>query len=162
MHAYKIIGFYNAIRGENLCNLPEVRGNSMMEKIYRTIVKEIKKELPNVQGIYLFGSYATSQQQLSSDLDIAILMPHPINNLQRWQLAQHLASMLHKEVDLVDLQCASTVMQFQIVRNGKRLFSADFAFCEHFEDKVFQLYLTLNDDRKPILDEVKKTGKIYG
>jgi len=133
-----------------------------MDSLQENIVKEIRTVFPRVQGIYLFGSQVNGQQNKESDLDIAVLMPIPMDNLQRWKISQQLAASLKKEVDLVDLQSASTVMQFQVVRNGKRLFTADFSYCERFEDKVFQLYLTLNDERKPILDEIKKSGNIYG
>ncbi len=133
-----------------------------MDFLQENIVKEIKKALPEVQGIYLFGSHVSGQQNQESDLDIAVLLPEPMENIHRWKLSQQLAASLKKEVDLVDLQNTSTVMQFQVVRKGKRLFTANFSYCERFEDKVFQLYLTLNDDRKPILDEIKKRGNIYG
>ena len=138
------------------------KANRQMDKIRKTIIAEIKKALPEVKGIYLFGSYAKGQQNIESDLDIAILLFPALENIRRWKLSQHLAAILNKDVDLVDLQSASTVMQFQVITQGKRLYDADFAFCEQFEDKVYQLYLTLNDDRKFILDEIRKTGKIYG
>jgi len=31
-----------------------------------------------------------------------------------------------------------------------------------FENRVYQLYLTLNEDRREILEDISKSGKIYG
>lgn len=89
-------------------------------------------------------------------------MSEPLDPVYRWKTAQQLERQLLRDVDLVDLQSASTVIQFQVVSTGQRIFTQDENAMVWWELKVYQLYLTLNDDRKPILEEIKKTGTIYG
>nr|WKN34085.1 nucleotidyltransferase domain-containing protein [Tunicatimonas sp. TK19036] len=122
----------------------------------------LQKALPQIQAIYLFGSIAQGQSTPESDVDIAILCPERLEPLHRWNLAQQLARELHRDVDLIDLQQASTVMRFQVVSTSERIYTQDENKMAWWELQVYQLYLTLNDDRKPILDEIKKTGTIYG
>lgn len=41
-----------------------------------TIVKTVLSCYPDVEVVYLFGSYLTPDQQQDSDADIAVLFPH--------------------------------------------------------------------------------------
>lgn len=122
----------------------------------------LQQTLPEVQAIYLFGSTAQKQTTPESDIDIAVLCPERLDPVHRWEVAQQLAQQLHRDVDLVDLQKASTVMRFQVVSTGERVYTQDENKMAWWELQVYQLYFTLNDDRKPILEEIKKSGTIYG
>jgi len=126
------------------------------------ITSYLLPSLPDIQAIYLFGSYAQQQATAESDVDIAVLCPKPLESIHRWEIIQQLAKELKQEVDLVDLQSASTVIQFQVVSTGERIYCRDENEMAWWELKVYQLYLTLNDDRRPILEEIKRTGTIYG
>lgn len=133
-----------------------------MKEIKPLSIKYTQKTLPGVQALYLFGSIVCEHFTSESDIEVAFLCPAPVAPLQRWEMTQQLAIQLHREVDLIDLQQASTVMQFQVVSTGERIFAADEQYMPWWELKVYQLYLTLNDDRKPILEEIRKSGHIYG
>ena len=126
------------------------------------IVQHLHTTLPSLRAVYLFGSVVTEHFTEDSDIDIAVLTSEPMDALLRWELIQQLAIALNRDVDLVDLSTASTVMQFQVVSTGERIFTADATAMEWWELKVYQLYLTLNDDRKPILEAIQQTGRIYG
>ena len=126
------------------------------------IIHHLQRALPTVQAVYLFGSVVTEHFTEDSDVDVAVLTSEPMDALLRWKLIQQLAIALNRDVDLVDLSTASTVMQFQVVSTGERIFTADATMMEWWELKVYQLYLTLNDDRKPILEAIQQTGRIYG
>ncbi len=126
------------------------------------IVQHLHTALPSLRVVYLFGSVVTEHFTEDSDIDIAVLTSEPMDALLRWKLIRQLAIALNRDVDLVDLSTASTVMQFQVVSTGERIFTADAAAMEWWELKVYQLYLTLNDDRKPILEAIQQTGRIYG
>ena len=130
-----------------------------MEKL---TVQHLHTALPSLRAVYLFGSVVTEHFTEDSDIDIAVLTFEPMDALLRWELIQQLAIALNRDVDLVDLSTASTVMQFQVVSTGERIFTADATTMEWWELKVYQLYLTLNDDRKPILEAIQQTGRIYG
>ena len=68
---------------------------------------------PDVAGIYLYGSFDSPYRRDESDLGLAILSPHPLGAVACWNLAQDVAVAVDRDVDVVDLQAASTVLRFQ-------------------------------------------------
>lgn len=53
-----------------------------------------------------------------------------------------------KDVDLVDLTVASSVMRVQVIAHGERLYCSDEAVCEAFEDLVYSEYVRLQEERR--------------
>ncbi|MEQ9306121.1 MAG: nucleotidyltransferase domain-containing protein [Marinoscillum sp.] len=125
------------------------------------VVELIGKEIPLIRGIYLFGSGTSDSFTDTSDVDLAIISDTAINNRLVWDLKYKLSEILHREVDLIDLQPADTVLQMQVVTNGVRLFTSDEKESDWFESKVWWNYFTLNEDRAVILEEIAKTKTIY-
>jgi predicted nucleotidyltransferase len=126
------------------------------------IVSEITTALPGIEAVYLFGSADTPEQRAGSDIDLAFLSWLPVDAVRRWEFAQHLASRLGRDVDLVDLREASAVMRAQVVAHGRRLYCADEPACERFEDYVFSAYARLNESRRDILGQITREGRIHG
>lgn len=122
------------------------------------IVSAIQSLIPEVRCIYLFGSYADGSQTDTSDIDIAVLCPSKINPLKRWDMQEALARQFNRDVDLVDLLSASTVMQFQIIKHGLCLFSVENESTK-FEMQVMSMYQHLNIERAAILDELMELNK---
>jgi len=127
-----------------------------------SLVPVILRRLPGVVAVYLFGSEARGAAREESDLDLAVLAEGPIPGKALWETAQALAALAGREVDLIDLARASTVMQMQVVTGGRRVHCADENACESFEDRVYSSYAWLNEERKAILQEIEKRGKVYG
>lgn len=125
-------------------------------------VQIIRSTLPDVQTIYLFGSQSTGEQHADSDIDIAILLEHTLPETAIWELSQKLAHQYSRNVDLIDLRSASTVMRMQIISKGRRLFCANRTTCEMFEDFVFSDYARLNEERAGILEDIRQRGSVYG
>jgi hypothetical protein len=73
-----------------------------------------------------------------------------------------LAEILGREVDLLDLQSALTVLRIQAIDKGRRLFGAGRAALEEFEDRVFADYAQLNEERAAILADIRKRGTVCG
>lgn len=126
------------------------------------LTSSILTALPDCQAIYLFGSWGTDAQRPESDIDLAVLPSQPIDPVHRWELAQTLASAVGRDVDLVDLLSASTVLRMQVVAHGERLYCADIDTVEKFENSVFSTYAKLNEERREILADVRQRGNIYG
>ncbi len=127
------------------------------------IIAFLQANIPNVRAGYVFGSRADGTVHGESDWDIAFLPDSaPMDTLERWKLAQALAAELNADVDLIDLQAASTVLRFQIITTGERLFCTDHFFCENFEIMVYSSYQYLQEERKEILEAIKKRGSVYG
>lgn len=99
--------------------------------------------------LILFGSFASGDANESSDVDLAFLTTAPIDSVSRWEMAQELAILLNKDVDLVDLATTNDVFRFQIVSTGRVLFQQN--DMDRYLDQVYLTYLQLNDDRAEVL-----------
>jgi predicted nucleotidyltransferase len=127
-----------------------------------TIIQLICARVADPVAIYLFGSVAADAAHESSDIDIAVLPQEPLSTETRWNLQQELAIALRTDVDLVDLLSASTVMRLQVVSNGELLFEGDLYKRAEFEMITFSMYARLNEERKEILEQVRREGRVYG
>src|SRR3990167_3819459 len=112
----------------------------------------------NLQGIYLFGSYATGQTTPDSDIDLAILPTTPIDKVELFDAGLVLGVLLNTDVDLVDLRNSSTVFRMVIINQGKRIYCMDEYACESFEGLVYSMYIRLNEMRIDIIEALKKQG----
>ena len=126
------------------------------------IIRLIRDQIDDPVAIYLFGSMAADAVHESSDIDIAVLPQSPLSNKERWNLQQELAIALRVDVDLVDLLSASTVMRVQIVSTGEVLFEGDATRRAEFEMVTFSMYARFNQERREILDQVRREGRVYG
>jgi predicted nucleotidyltransferase len=126
------------------------------------ILDTIKRALPDVRAIYLFGSRAEGEARSESDIDIAVLPRSPLSELERYDLAQALAARLNRDVDLLDLESASTVVRMQVIARGERLYPAVSRDLELFEDFVFADYARLNEERAGILADIRARGSVHG
>ena len=136
----------------------------MHASIEGIIIKTILLYYPVVQGIYLFGSYATGQERADSDLDIALLLPHELakheNNLILSECRFALEDALHLEVELLNARQVSTVMQKEII-GGKMIHGPDQQAVEEFEMLVLSYYQKLNEERKDIIEAFRRTKRAY-
>ena len=128
----------------------------------QALIEGVRSEMPDVVAIYLFGSAAAGELRADSDIDLAVLPAAPMPAAQLWSLAQELAVSAGRDVDLINLQSASTVMRAQVISTGKRLYCANELLCGEFEDRVYADYARLNEGRRYILDDIRERGRIYG
>jgi predicted nucleotidyltransferase len=125
-------------------------------------VDEIRAAQARVQAISLFGSRAGEHAGPLSDLDLALLSPAALGEVERWNLASRLSAVLHVEVDLVDLRRASAVMRVQVLGNSRLLFEGDALERMRFEMFALSDYARLNEERRGILDDVRAKGSVFG
>lgn len=69
----------------------------------------------------LFGSAATRGPDFARDIDIAISTRTPLGLLDRMRLATELEAAVGKEVDVIDLDDASTLLRREVLRDGRDL-----------------------------------------
>ncbi len=131
---------------------------SLLERL----LERIKSELPDLVAVYRFGSWGTPNERPDSDVDLAVLSLSPLPAVERWELAQRLAAIGGRDVDLVDLRGASTVLAAQVVSSGERLYCAHSDLCEEFEDRAYAAYARLNEERRPILQDIHAKGSVHG
>lgn len=121
----------------------------------------IRKEFPDVAGIWLFGSAASGLESVESDIDLAVLPANKADKVKLWQCAQSIASKVGKEIDLIDLLDASTVLRAQVMQDGKLIYCADKLLCDRFETEALTDYLRFDEGRKELLEDIKSRGKVF-
>jgi len=126
------------------------------------LARTVAELLPEAKAVYLFGSFGTDAARTSSDIDLAILTLAPIGVERLARLRDLLAERARRDVDLVDLAGASTVMRAQVVSTGRVLLDADPSFREQFETTVYSSYARLNEERRGILERIQREGRVHG
>ena len=153
--------------------------------MYPRLTEFIRARFPEAVAIYLFGSSAglfgssaglfgslaglfgslarpADEQRADSDIDLAVLLPSRIPELERWALQEQLAVIAGRNVDLIDLRAASAVMKVQVLDGGVLLYEGVRAEREAFEALALSDYARLNEERRGILDDVRRLGSIHG
>jgi predicted nucleotidyltransferase len=125
------------------------------------VVRLIREALPDLVAIYRFGSSATGGFRAESDVDLACLGRRPLDPVERFELQERLANALGRDVDLVDLLAASTVMRMQVVSRGLPIFDENPGERHRFETYVFSSYARLNEERRALLDQIRRDGVIH-
>lgn len=124
------------------------------------LLMSIRKKFPNAMAVYAFGSRIQGNHGPESDLDLAVLVGGYADPVELWDIAHQLAEIAHCDVDLLDLRAASTVMQYQVISSGRRLWAADVQ-AGLFECYVLSEKTALDTARAPLMRDIATTGKIY-
>ena len=126
------------------------------EKI--NIIKNILVEAFSPYLIYIFGSTVKNRDRGESDIDIAILTDRRVDEYELFILSQKLADILKKEVDLIDLNKASTVFKIQIIKTGKLIYNSNNLKKMYFQMRTMKDYAILNEERQEVIDKIKSRG----
>jgi len=123
------------------------------KRLQQIVINTLQKEIKELKLITLFGSVVTPYfQQNKSDIDIAFLATQKIDNIQRWEIQEKLASQLNSDIDLVDLNNSNDVLRFEVISKGKNIFIKPSMELEHTLDSIFFNYIKLNEDRAEIME----------
>jgi predicted nucleotidyltransferase len=125
------------------------------------IVTTLKQEIPMLQALYLFGSQKDGSATISSDVDIAYLASKPLGGVERWELSQKVASLLSRDIDLIELSTTNTIFRYQILSTAERIYGDGYEV-ESFETLAYSFYLRFQEERKPIVDEIMKNKSVLG
>ena len=125
------------------------------------LCERLRVSLPDLLALYGFGSRFKGVPDPASDLDLAVLVEGGVEPVTLWELAGELAEHIGCEVDLLDLRAASTVMQYQIVTTGRRLWARD-TQADLFECFVLSEKTALDEARAGLLSDIAKDGRIHG
>ncbi|WP_376774529.1 type VII toxin-antitoxin system MntA family adenylyltransferase antitoxin [Clostridium thailandense] len=127
-----------------------------IQKIVDFLVKNINPYL-----IYLFGSSVNGNFREDSDIDIAFMSDKKITDYETFMLAQELADILKRDVDLINIKNASTVFKVQIIGKGESIYCSDNKRRMYFEMYALKDYALLNEEREIILKSIEQRGHIY-
>lgn len=129
---------------------------------YEAAVTAIVAAVPNVVAVYLFGSRARGDPRESSDVDLALLGTKPLDAVARFELQEKIAAILHCSVDLVDLRAASTVMRVEVLRDALLLHEGEASERALFEATALAAYARLHEERRMILEDIERIGRVHG
>ncbi|HEU0198768.1 MAG TPA: nucleotidyltransferase domain-containing protein [Nevskiaceae bacterium] len=137
-----------------------------MEQAHHPLLQQLATKLlaefPELLAIYRFGSFGTENERPGSDIDLGLQGSHPLDPVSCFKISGELATFSHRDVDLVDLLRCSTVMRAQVVATGERVFCRDTYHCDLFAAQALSQYAHLNEARAGILEDIQRTGSVYG
>lgn len=126
------------------------------------IIALLNEQIPSLQGIYVYGSFASGDITSSSDVDLGLLLSpvqaKKISLSNMLDLQVELEDLLGRSVDLVNMRTASTVLQFEIVNTGTRIFAQDSFEVDLYELLVISLFQKLVAERRDIVEAGLRTG----
>jgi predicted nucleotidyltransferase len=95
------------------------------QPLEKALLSTISQSFPDIQAVYLFGSYGTTDEWPESDVDIALLLPPAQAKAAEWEtfagLQARLEKWLNKDVDLINLRRVNTVLQKEVVMADRRM-----------------------------------------
>lgn len=117
------------------------------------LVAAVRRRVPDVDGIYVFGSVARGRTRPGSDVDVALLLP-PGRKLSPDELLATMAeleSLTHRSVDLSELNTETQLVHAkEVVTTGTCLFARSQGRIRAFEMQVLSQYARFLEDRAPV------------
>ncbi len=128
---------------------------------------EFLKSREEILAVYLYGSYGSEYQTNLSDIDIAVLVSGSLRADLAYQLdlSAQIADIIREEdLDVLILNTASIVMQFEVLSTGKILFERDHELLCDFLERVFKEYGDFQIDLRQFYCEYDEAlrKKAYG
>jgi uncharacterized protein len=131
---------------------------------YREIISIVRKHYPHVLGIYLFGTYGTPEERPDSDVDLALLLlPEEARREKSLVFSackDELETLTGRSIDLINLREVNTVLQNEIVTEGRLVDTSNPAAMDAFEMQVLSSWQKLNEERAGILDDIMISGRV--
>lgn len=125
------------------------------------LIEKIQQEV-KLAFIMLFGSFAKGITHAESEIDLAYFSYRKLSTYECLIFTGELALIVRHEVDLVDIKQIDTVFAMQIFEQGIPIFIEDEN--EYFRQKMcaYSMYITLNEQRAPIIKTIKERGSFFG
>ncbi len=136
-----------------------------MRKEFKLIIQDIFSHFPDIQAVYIFGSFSKESELPDSDVDIALLLPVQTAKdtapILLAEIGYKIKKQIGKDVDLINLRGTTTVFQKEVITTGNRIFCADNYSANEFEMLVLSYYQKLNDERKEIIANFFNSKRAY-
>lgn len=121
----------------------------------------LRREVSGLVSVYLFGSHASGAARADSDVDIALYAVRALPRERVIELSLDLARILRRDVDLVDLAAAPTILQMQAIGEGKLIAAPDAYAAALFEVRVMRDYQDLKERRAEIEKDIVARGRVH-
>ncbi|MEM9053570.1 MAG: nucleotidyltransferase domain-containing protein [Bacteroidota bacterium] len=129
------------------------------------LINLLRKKLPDLQAIYLFGSRADNTHFTEeSDWDIALLSEgyKGYDHKTLWEVQMELSAELNLELDLVDLRNVVTLFQFEIIRTSKIIWTKNRSDAAVYEARILNEYQDFRSSQEEIIQDILDRGRVYG
>lgn len=121
----------------------------------------LRAEISGLAGVYLFGSAASGVMRADSDVDLAVFAGGPIARGHLLEVQEKAAAALRRDVDLIDLAAAPTILQFEAIGEGRLIAAPDPDAAAFFEVRVLREYQDLKARRAEIEADIVERGRVY-
>lgn len=142
----------------------EVRELHIIDQITSRLLSVSSVLSLEIRALYVFGSFGGVHFRQESDIDLGVLADRRLTAEEKMTIITALDLPGGHVIDLVDLLSVDLEMQDIIISPRQRIYTNPSAIekVEDYEHRVWVTYLTLCEDRKEIIEHIKKTGIIYG
>lgn len=113
------------------------------------------RQYPEIQAVYIFGSVASGKTHSGSDLDLAILCRGESLREKKLELLTELARLGFCNVDLILLNSADIILQYEAIRQNRLIYSTEEFDRGAVYSKIVRLYL----DFQPYLQVQRQAYK---
>lgn len=121
----------------------------------------LRQRIPALAGVYLFGSHASGHARADSDVDLAVYAGPPLARALLTDVREQLANVLKQNVDLIDLSAAPTILQIQVIDEGKLIEAPDADATAFFEVRAIRDYQDLKARRAATEADIVRRGSVY-
>ncbi|HJT98111.1 MAG TPA: nucleotidyltransferase domain-containing protein [Rhodanobacteraceae bacterium] len=116
------------------------------------------REFPELIGAWMFGSAASGSLRAESDIDLAVWCGAPVPGVRRWEAERELGVMLDRDVDLIDLASAGTLIAVEIFTKGLVLVERDAQAVLDLHARTLSDYAELMDATRAIREAARRTA----
>lgn len=125
------------------------------------VAAAIRRAIPGVMAIYVYGSAARGDDRSDSDVDIAVLLPPGQRLANRLMLIAELHDVTGRSVDVVDLRQVGTFLRMEVLRDGRQIANSDPGQVLAWEGYAMSEYTQHRAAIRDIMSDFRRTGIGY-
>ncbi len=131
----------------------QIAGSALVETLHRL--------LPQLDAVIVFGSTATGRARADSDVDIAVFGIAPYTAAQLFDARMACEVIVRRQVDLIDWRRAPTVLQMQVLTDGRYLLGEKSALAGAFELFIARSHEDLQIKRRGLMQDIAARGTVH-
>jgi len=120
----------------------------------------LKRLIPGLAAVYVFGSESRGDTRPDSDLDLAFVADPPVSASLVEGARQALELALGRDTDLVDLSRVSAILARQVLIDGDRIAAFRPSVADLLEVRLMRDYEDLKYRRAGIESDIAERGRV--